>query len=72
MKFLGADPSGEDISRFDREDRCTGLVIGSEAHGISEDVEKYLNGMVAIPMADGVESLNAAVSASILLYWYRD
>lgn len=68
MEFYGAIASGEDIDRFQRGDMCIGLVVGSEAHGISEEVEKQLNGTVAIPMAEGVESLNAAISASILLY----
>lgn len=68
MEFFGADPSGEDIDKLHRGDRCIGLVIGSEAHGITEEMGKYLTGMVAIPIDNAVESLNAAVSASILLY----
>lgn len=68
MDFYGAVASGEDIDRFQKGDRCIGLVVGSEAHGISEKVVKQLKGIIAIPMAEGVESLNAAVSASILLY----
>lgn len=43
------------------------LVIGSEAHGLSEKSLTLVNGSVSIPMAKGVESLNAGVSASILL-----
>lgn len=68
MEFIGADPSGESTDRLHRNERCIGLVIGSEARGISEDTGKHLSGTVAIPMEEGVESLNAAVSASILLY----
>jgi len=70
MEFIGAEASGEDVDRFNRGDGCLGLVIGSEAHGISEEVGKQLNGTVAIPMTENVESLNAAVSASILLYLF--
>jgi len=68
IEFIGADPSGEDISRLRRKERCLGLVIGSEAHGISEATLKHCSGTVALQMTGGVESLNAAVSASILLY----
>lgn len=68
IEFVGAEASGGDIDRLHRGDRCTGLIIGSEAHGISEEIKKHLSRTVAIPMAEGVESLNAAVSASILLY----
>ncbi len=68
MEFIGADASGGNIDRLQKRERSLGLIIGSEAHGISEETRKYLSGTVAIPMTDGVESLNAAVSASILLY----
>jgi len=68
MVFFGADTSGGSLEELRREKGCLGLVIGSEAHGISEDTAKHLKATVSIPMADGVESLNAAVSASIILY----
>ncbi len=68
IEFIGADPSGEDIDRLHGRERCLGLVIGSEAHGISEETLKHCSGTVALRMTGGVESLNAAVSASILLY----
>jgi TrmH family RNA methyltransferase len=44
-------------------------VIGSEAHGVSEAWSRGAIG-VSIPTA-GVESLNAAVAAGILLYEAR-
>ena len=68
IEFIGADPSGEDIDRLRGTEGCLGLVIGSEAHGISVETAKHCSGTVALPMTGGVESLNAAVSASILLY----
>lgn len=43
------------------------IVIGSEAHGLSETTQSIMTGSVSIPMAAGVESLNAGVSASIIL-----
>jgi TrmH family RNA methyltransferase len=46
-----------------------GIVIGSEARGVSAAVETRATG-VRIPMS-GVESLNAAVAAGILLYEAR-
>lgn len=46
-----------------------GLVIGSEAHGVGE-VLRWAARAVSIPTA-GVESLNAAMAASILLYEAR-
>jgi TrmH family RNA methyltransferase len=45
------------------------LVIGSEAHGVSAELRATSRG-ISIPTA-GVESLNAAMSATILLYEAR-
>jgi RNA methyltransferase, TrmH family len=44
-------------------------LIGSEAHGISTQFEPDMN--VSIPMAAGVESLNAAVAGALCLYANR-
>lgn len=44
------------------------LVIGSEAHGLSDDIEASGPAHVHIPMCRGVQSLNAAVAASIVMY----
>jgi TrmH family RNA methyltransferase len=45
----------------------TALLIGSEATGISAQAERLATGYVMIPMEEQVESLNAAVAASVLL-----
>ncbi len=68
IEFIGADASGEDVKRLHGLEGCVGLVIGSEAHGIKEETAKCCSTKVALRMAGEVESLNAAVSASILLY----
>lgn len=44
------------------------LVIGNEGRGVSECVRNKADLTVSIPMQNGVESLNAAVSAGILMY----
>jgi len=66
-RVLLADASGSPIKPEDRS-RPVLLVVGSEAHGVSEVAEAVPHRRVAIPMTGRVESLNAAVSASILLY----
>lgn len=43
------------------------LVIGNEAHGVSEAVQKRAARKLSIPMSGGVESLNAAVAGSICM-----
>ncbi len=44
------------------------LVVGGEAEGASPEAEKLATGRVSIPMQCGVESLNAAVAAAIILF----
>lgn len=44
------------------------VVIGNEGHGMSADAISACNGTVFIPMADGVESLNAATAAAVLVW----
>jgi tRNA G18 (ribose-2'-O)-methylase SpoU len=44
------------------------LIFGSEAHGLrAEDFQKVDEGLI-IPMENGVESLNLAVSCGIILF----
>ncbi|NJL93635.1 MAG: RNA methyltransferase [Anaerolineae bacterium] len=47
------------------------LLIGNEAHGISPAGQVFAPAPVMIPMATGVESLNAATAAAILLFEAR-
>jgi 23S rRNA (guanosine2251-2'-O)-methyltransferase len=43
------------------------IVLGSEAHGLSHSNLK----LVTIPLANGVESLNVAAAAALLLFEVR-
>ena len=66
--ILGAESSGEPLEKLlGTLTKPVCLVIGSEAHGLSQTSQSSLNGRVSIPMTQDVESLNAGVSASILL-----
>jgi tRNA G18 (ribose-2'-O)-methylase SpoU len=44
------------------------LVIGNEGRGVSQIVRERASVTVSIPMQNDMESLNAAVSAGILMY----
>ena len=44
------------------------FVLGNESEGISKEVEKVCNQSITIPMKRGVESLNVAVTASLLAF----
>jgi TrmH family RNA methyltransferase len=65
MPFTGSQMLAEDV---DLGRRCA-LVIGSEGRGVSNELQSVAQDL-AIPTA-GVESLNAAVAASVLLYESR-
>ena len=43
------------------------IIIGNEAHGISEDVMQLVNEKITIPKIGEAESLNAAVATGIIL-----
>jgi TrmH family RNA methyltransferase len=47
------------------------LVIGSEAHGAAAQASQLAKASIAIPMADGAESLNAAAAAAVILFEAR-
>jgi len=44
------------------------FVLGNESEGISKEVEKLCNESINIPMQRGVESLNVAVTASLIAF----
>jgi RNA methyltransferase, TrmH family len=51
--------------------RPTLLLLGNEGAGLSEDLINLADVRVKIPMAEGVESLNVAIAASLILYEAR-
>lgn len=67
--IVGADPGapvpvyGENLGKVD-----IGLVIGSEGKGLGQKVKEQCDFLVTIPQAGKVASLNASVSAGILIY----
>lgn len=48
--------------------RSTAFLIGNEANGLRDETAGYADALLGIPMEGKVESLNAAVASSILLY----
>lgn len=61
--------SGE---RIENVRRPAALLIGNEPGGLAPDVVASADAVVSIPMRESVESLNAAVAGSILMYeWAR-
>jgi tRNA G18 (ribose-2'-O)-methylase SpoU len=44
------------------------LVVGGEAEGASPEADRLVTGRVSIPMQRGIESLNAAVAAAVIMF----
>ena len=61
---------GEPLGRSHGSSRHSGLalVVGNEGAGVSPRLQKAARRRVAVPLAPGVESLNVAVAAGILLH----
>lgn len=62
-----ADMDGKNYREVDYSDRVL-LVIGSEGNGLSKLVKDNVDEVISIPMKGVVNSLNASVAASILIY----
>ena len=84
LQSLAASASGEDAERISRKQHNQGsapgggkgrggvcLVLGSEGQGVSEEIRSLCR-EVAIPMAEGVESLNVGVAGGILMHIFRN
>ncbi|MBQ7368812.1 MAG: RNA methyltransferase [Clostridia bacterium] len=65
--LLVADMQGENVFTYSPPEKFA-LAIGNEANGISEETFSAAQSVVKIPMQETQESLNAAVSAGILMY----
>ena len=46
----------------------TAFLIGNEGNGLSDEIAGLADSYIKIPMEGQVESLNAAISASLLMY----
>jgi tRNA G18 (ribose-2'-O)-methylase SpoU len=44
------------------------LLVGNEGAGLPREVEQSADARIRIPMASGIESLNAAAAAAVLFY----
>lgn len=67
ISIIVADMGGENVFSFRAPGRFA-LAIGNEANGISDAVFQRAKHTVKIPMRDTQESLNAAISAGIIMY----
>jgi len=65
--FIAATPkTAIDFRKVDYRQRIA-LILGNEGKGLSEEVLSQVQTRIHIPMTAGIESLNVAVAASIIL-----
>ena len=67
IPVLIADMGGANVFNYTPPKRFA-LVIGNEANGVSDELRARATHTVKIPMLDTQESLNAAISAGIIMY----
>lgn len=65
--LIGADAGGTPVNRVTLTGR-TALAVGNEGRGLGDRVRQQAHALACVPMQGGVESLNVAVAAGILLY----
>jgi TrmH family RNA methyltransferase len=68
IKLYAAHLNGR--NNYEKEDYTvdTGFLIGNEANGLTEDTAGLADAYIKIPMMGSVESLNAAVAASVMMF----
>jgi RNA methyltransferase, TrmH family len=67
LQVLVADMDGESCWNTNLRQPLA-LIVGSEAEGASESARTLASQRIKIPMAGGIESLNAAVAGSVLMF----
>jgi RNA methyltransferase, TrmH family len=68
--LLALDPDGEELRPGMLPPRAV-LAFGTERHGISSELLDRADARVAIPMREGVSSLNLATSVAVVLFAAR-
>ena len=62
---VGLDAGGENLFQPGYISTPTLLVVGSESHGLSDEVRKGCDAIASIPGAGRAESLNASVAGAV-------
>ena len=67
VEMLVADMGGENIYKMKKPTKSFALVIGNEGQGVSDNFSNS-GKIVSLPMKDQMESLNAGICASVMMY----
>lgn len=71
IPLWGADATGQPVDTI-APPTSVALAVGNEGAGLSPDARTRCARLVGIPLAPGIESLNVAVAAGILLHHFRE
>ena len=72
IHLISCDINGNDIKNSRPTKNNFAIIIGNEGRGISKELKDASNEIIKIPMDVTVESLNASVSAGIIMYHYNN
>jgi len=67
FEIVGLEAGGDSLFDCELPERIA-VVVGNETDGLSEEVRAACHRYVSVPLANGVESLNVAVAASVVAY----
>ena len=67
LQMYLADMNGKPCWETDLR-QALALIVGGEAEGASDEARKLAHERISIPMAGNVESLNAGVAGSVLMF----
>lgn len=68
VSLYAAHLKGEHFYTEEDYRKACGFLIGNEGNGLSEEIANQADTYIKIPMEGQVESLNAAISATLLMY----
>lgn len=71
VPIYGAAMEGKKVQKSLSIKNPSIILMGSESHGISAELEKILTHKITIPKYGKAESLNVAIATSILLYHFN-
>jgi len=66
FEILCADTEGKNVFTY-RSDKKKILILSSEAHGLTKEIEKLSDKKICIPRIGNAESLNVASASAVLL-----
>ena len=68
MKVFSTGLEGSDTLDVLKNERSFCLILGSESHGIDEELQEMSDAFIRIEMGEKIESLNVASASAIIFY----